>query len=117
MPYSLVVFDISVTNDEDDIKQELMQRYHGVLSVERWYFDSDENYPMSCIQVNFDSKENMDKILRNGQIIIGGICRRVSIVKQPTCYRCKNIGHKVHDCPREPLNEKDLINLFAEQKQ
>jgi hypothetical protein len=117
MRYSLVVSDISVTREEDDIKHELKQRYNGVLNVIRWYFDDDANYPMSCVQVDFDSKENMDKILNDGHIVISGICRRISIVKQPKCYRCQTIGHKVHDCQREPLNEKDLINLFAEQKQ
>lgn len=117
MRYSLVVSDVSVTREEDDVKDELMQRYNGVINVARWYFDSDENYPMSCVQVDFDSQENLVKVLDGGSMVIGGICRRVSVVKEPQCYRCQKIGHKVYDCEREPLNQKDLINLFAQQKQ
>lgn len=116
MTYSLVVSDISVTSAENDIKRELMQRYDGIKSVSRWYFDGDEDYPMSCVQVDFDSYENMNNVLEKGNIVIGGICRRVSLVNQPKCYRCQKKGHKTKDCDRTPMNENDLINLFAEQR-
>ncbi len=116
MSYSLVISDISVTTNEDDIKHELTQRYNGVKDVIRWYFDSDENYPMSCVQVDFNSKENMEKVLNNGTIVIGGVCRRVSILKGSLCHRCQQIGHKTYECKRGPLNEQDLMNLFEQQK-
>jgi hypothetical protein len=116
MSYSLIISDISVTTNEDDIKHELMQKYNGVLNVIRWYFDSDEDYPMSCVQVDFNSKENMEKVLNNGTIVIGGVCRRASILKGSLCYRCQQIGHKTYECKRKPLNEQDLMNLFEQQK-
>jgi hypothetical protein len=116
MPYSLVVSDVSVTRGEDDIKHELMQEYRGVLNVIRWYFDDAKYYPTSCVQIDFDSKENIDKVLNDGTILIDSVYRRISNVL-PRCYRCQKTGHKVHNCQREPLNEKDLIKQFAEQKQ
>jgi hypothetical protein len=116
MTYSLVVSDISVTTDEDSIKHELIQRYDGVKQVKRWYFDGDEDYPMSCVQVDFNSAENMQKVLAKGMVIISGICRRVSIVQGTQCYRCQQTGHKTYECEMRPLNEQDLINLFEEQR-
>ena len=47
-------------------------------------------------------------------MIVGGFCRRISIGKEPQCHRCRKVGHKVNNCNREALNEKDFINLFAE---
>jgi hypothetical protein len=116
MKYSLVLSDISVITEEDDIKRELMERYDGVENVTRWYFDDDEDCPMSCVQIDFNSRENMNKVLDKGNIVIGGICRRVSIIKQSQCYRCQRTGHKTYECDREPLNQQDLMNIFAEQK-
>jgi hypothetical protein len=116
MKYSIVVSDISITTDENDIKRDLMQRYDGVKSVSRWYFDDDEEYPMSCVQIDFDSRKNMDIVLEKGNIVIGGICRRVSIIRQPQCYRCQQTGHKTSDCDSEPLTQQDLLNIFEEQK-
>jgi hypothetical protein len=117
MSRSLVISDISVSTNENSIKHELVKKYDGVESVTRWYFDSDENQPMSCVQVDFNSHENMEKVLANGTVVIAGICRRVSPLKGPQCYRCQAVGHKTHECHMKPLKERDLINIFEQQKQ
>ena len=116
MPHSLVVSDISVTRDEGDIQDELLKKYDGIINVRRWYFDDEQCYPMSCVQIDFNSQENLNQVLQNGYMIINGICRRVSVLSMPKCYRCQNSGHQVNNCTQEPLNEKYLINLFTEQK-
>ena len=116
MPFSLTISDISVTVNEDDIKCELMKNYSGVEDVIRWYHDGDDNYPMSIVQVDFNSRENLQKALGNGNIVIGGILRRVSPVKEPQCYRCLEAGHRTYDCHREPLNQNDLMNILAAQR-
>jgi len=113
--YSIVISDISITMDEDFIKRELMKKYNGVENVSRWYFDGDEDYPMQCVQVNFNSHENMNKVFDQGNIVINGICHRVSIVKGRPCYRCQKIGHQTYECDRKSLNQEDLFNMFAEQ--
>ena len=116
MPYSLVLSDISVTRDEGDIQDELMQNYDGIINVQRWYFDDDQDYPMSCVQVDFNSQDNLNQVLKNGNMISGGVCRRISIIPESKCYRCQKSGHQVKNCAQDPLNEKYLIILFAEQK-
>lgn len=116
MPYSLILSDISVTRDERDIQDELMQNYDGIIDVRRWYFDNDEYYPMSCVQVDFNSSEIFDEILKKGTMIIGSVCRRVSPISQSKCYRCQKSGHQVKHCTEKPLNENYLLNLFAQQK-
>jgi hypothetical protein len=116
MNSSLIVSDVSVTTDENSLQQELIKSYDGIKQVKRWYFDDDQDYPMSCVQIDFNSTENMEKVLTKGTIVIGGICRRVTIARGPHCYRCQQDGHKTHECEMRPLNEQDLLNLFEEQK-
>ncbi len=118
MTYSLVVSDVSVAKAEDAILHDLKTRYAGVKNVTRWYFDENGDDPMACVQVDFDSLENINKVLDNGSIVIDGICHRVSAMKGkgPRCHRCGKIGHKTYECDRPALDEQDLMNMFAEQK-
>jgi len=85
--YSLVVRDVSVTMNENNIKSELMKRYNGVTNVTRMFFDDEEVTPKASVQVDFTLPDDSKKILRDGNIVIGGICRRAYAIKKPVYRR------------------------------
>jgi hypothetical protein len=114
--YSLVVRDISVTMGEDHIKSELMRRYNGVARVTRMFFDDEEGNPKNAVQVDFTSTDDPRKILQEGNIVIGGICRRVYAIKKPEYQRSYKKQRQNPQYTTKPLTEEDLVNMFNEQK-
>jgi hypothetical protein len=69
--------------NENNIKSELMKRYNGVKNVTRMFFDDEEGTPKAAVQVDFTLPDDVKKILRDGNIVIGGICRRAYAIKNP----------------------------------
>ncbi len=110
MTYSFVVRDVSITMDENSIKTDLMRRYNGVAKVTRMFYDGEDDTPKTSVQVDFTSPTDAEQIRRDGNIVIGGICRRVYAVKKPA-YQRSNLQNT-----SKPLYEQDLVNMFEEQK-
>jgi hypothetical protein len=104
---SFVVHDVSVTLDANSIKTDLMTRYNGVSKVTRMFYDDEDETPKTSVQVDFTSSTDAEKIRRDGNIVIGGICRRAYAIKKPRQYSQNQT---------KPLYEQDLINMFEEQK-
>ena len=116
MSYPLLVENISVDADERAIQDDLRRIYPDVQQVIRWYFDDECKQPMQCVQVNFSRSESQASVLERGSLLINGIYRPVSSLKGPKCHRCGQQGHKSFQCSTQPLNERDLLDLFDEQK-
>ena len=128
--YSFIVHDVSVTVNASDIKNELMQRYNGVLSVVRLFykkreeadqsqFTSSSEGPMTRVQVDFAESEDAQRILRDGQINLGGFSRSVHTVRKPHSryfYPKKSTERPTVKPIKQSLTEQDLINMFAEQR-
>ena len=118
--YSITVHDVSATIDEKHIMDDLMERYIDVEEVtRRFYYDKNDGvkYPKSSIYVNFTTPTDVEKIQRDGTIVIGGICRRVDNFKKyvrqqsPKSRRNQNQQNR-----RKPLCEQDILDMFEEQK-
>jgi len=115
--YSFTVRDVSVTMDEKTIKDDLMQRYVGVGEVTRMFHEGEDDTPKTSIQVDFTSATDAEKIHRDRNIVIGGICRRVYAIKKPAYQRSNQQTGQYWQNTKKPLCEQDLIDMFEEQKQ
>ncbi|CAF1121647.1 unnamed protein product [Adineta steineri] len=113
---SLVVCDVSVTIDENRIKNELMDRYNGVANVTRMFFDDEDETPKTSVQVDFTLPDVARQILRDRSIVIGGICRRVYPIKKSVYQQTFTRSQKNRQNTAASINEQDLLNLFEEQK-
>lgn len=107
--YSFIVYEVSVTMDEQSIKDDLMERYDGVDKVTRMFYEGEDDTPKASVQVDFTIPTDAEKIYRNKSIVMGGICRRVYAIKKPVYQRSNG--------KRGPLCEQDLLDMFEEQKQ
>lgn len=116
--YSFVVRDISVTMDEATIKSDLMRRYNGVANVTRMFYEDEDGNETAktSVQVDFTLAADAEKILHDGNIVIGGICRRSYAIKRPTYQRSYQKTRSNGQNTTKPLSEQDIINMFEEQK-
>jgi hypothetical protein len=120
--YSFIVSDVSVTMDEKSIKDDLMRRYVGVQKVTRMFYDNDDDddddddTPKTSVQVDFTLTTDAEKIRRDRNIVIGGICRHAYAIKKPAYQRPNRRQHHNGQNTTKPLYEQDLINMFEEQK-
>jgi hypothetical protein len=108
MTYSFIIHDISVTMDENSIKTDLMGRYNGVEKVKRMFHNDKDATPKTSVRVYFTSAADIEKIRRDGNIVIGGICRQI--------YEPKNSPRQYSQNETKQLCEQDLMNMFEEQK-
>lgn len=124
--YSFVVYHVSVTMDEQSIKDDLMKRYAGVEKVTRLFYeydDGDDYAPKtsvqvdSSVQVDFTLPTDAEKIYREKNIVIGGICRRVRAIKRPRNEQPNSKPRDNGQRKSKPLCEQDLIDMFERQKQ
>jgi hypothetical protein len=116
MIYSFVVRDVSVTMDENTIKNDLMERYDGVAKVTRMFHDGEDDTPKTSVQVDFTLLTVAEKIRRDGIIVIGGICRRAYAIRKSVYQPSYQKPHRNRENITKPLCEEDLINMFEEQK-
>jgi hypothetical protein len=114
--YSIVVRDVSITMDDNIIQSELMKRYNGVTNVTRMFFDDEEGTPKTSVQVDFTSLDDAQKIVQEGNIVIGGICRRVYAIKDLKYQRSYQKPGQNSQRTTKSVSEQDLINIFDEQK-
>ncbi|CAF1117463.1 unnamed protein product [Adineta ricciae] len=118
--YCLVVHGVAISMDENVIKTDLMNTYTGVDNVRRLFFEENHQSPKRSIEVDFTSAVDARKILRDGNIVINGICRRVYPKRKPiygrSFYRTppsKNREERI----TKPISEQDILNIFEQQKQ
>jgi hypothetical protein len=132
--YSFVACDVAVTMDEDVIKRELMETYHGVKQVTRLVFDDEDHSPKTRVQIDFKSYKDAKKIYRDRSIILGGISRRVFTVRTPPYQEHQGSYHEYQEPYQngqdtwqytseqtwepepELVTEESLIDMFEQQK-
>ena len=115
--YSFIVYEVSVTMDEQSIKDDLMGRYDGVEKVTRMFYEGDDDTPKTSVQVDFTIPTDAQKIYRDKAIVIGGICRRVYAIKKSAYQRSNRKPRENGQRKSKPLCEQDLLDMFEEQKQ
>lgn len=118
--YSFIVRDVSVTMSNASIKEDLMNRYDGVSEVTRMFYEKRDEHmdpnPKTSVQVDFTLPNDAEKIRRDGNIVIGGICRRAYAIRRPQYLRSFKNSRSNERKTTKQLSEQDLINMFKEQK-
>ncbi|CAF3461188.1 unnamed protein product [Rotaria socialis] len=69
--HKVLVHDVSTNIAENDLKEKIVQVYHGVKNVKRWYSRNEPSIPTENVQIDFELPENTKTLLQKDFINIG----------------------------------------------
>ncbi|CAF1636516.1 unnamed protein product [Didymodactylos carnosus] len=98
----------------DDVYNDLVNKYgDGIVDVKRMF--NGNGQPMRSIRVEFDSSEQVARLLDDGLMVIWHERKTVKEYYLPMiCFVCESVGHRSSACPKvEPCNECQQRHYFG----